>query len=223
MKEEGGKNLYGMVGNNVIDRFDLFGLIRYDDSGPKFGIYWNNRENHSQPNDGPFLTDRVLEFAITKPFVRCYFLDLTDKAIVEIIRVLEGEIMLLDSEVVREYFRGLPQSGALKFLAINAAARKFAASIPQGRPGPFGIPTAQSAAARYLNRKELLKPLRNQTARLSLKAVGRGGVKIWGRVGSKVLPFVGWFSAGYDTAKACHCADVTRDGDSNNNEKFVGQ
>lgn len=47
--------------------------------------------------------------------------------------------------------------------------------------------------------------------------------KVWGRIGSEVLPLVGWFFLAYESGKACHCAWVTDDGSFTNDERFFEQ
>jgi len=55
----------------------------------------------------------------------------------------------------------------------------------------------------------------------SVAIVGKTGVKYFGRLGSKNLPFVGIVSLAYEGVKACHCYRVTKDGNFVDNEKFL--
>jgi hypothetical protein len=88
---------------------------------------------------------------------------------------------------------------------------------PQGK-GIINRPIAQ-----MLNKKGILTPLRKAIAKQSLRMVGKGGVKVWGRLGSKILPMVGWFSLGYEAVKACNCYTACKDGKFNESEKIWGQ
>ena len=111
----------------------------------------------------------------------------------------------------------MPVSLAMKFLAINQVARSWTVKKPQGK----GI--ANRNIARILNKHNVLKPLRRTITKQSLKLVGKGGVKVWGRLGSKVIPIVGWFSLGYEAVKACNCAYACKDDLFYENEKIWGQ
>jgi hypothetical protein len=129
----------------------------------------------------------------------------------------------LDTAYAQGYLDNLPRNVGLKFLALNSAVRSALSSIPQGRPGPFGIPSVQSVTAQQMNKHRILVKIRSMMRDKSVQWVGKGGVKVWGRIGSKALPIVGWFSAAYEAAKACNCAIVTDDEKFTNDEKFLGQ
>lgn len=225
--EEGGLNLYGFVGNDPVNKWDYLGLFG---TGMGIGMQsfisqglhpWTGRPLHPpELEDGGM--ERGMERVLGNAFLRCYLIDLTDEDLSEINQAMIDEMNLVDTAYFQGMITNLPRSAGMKFLALNAAVRSLLSSIPQGSPGPLGI-SSQSVAAKYMNRHRILVSVRSKIRDKSIQWVGKGGVKIWGRIGSKILPFVGWFSAGYEAVKACNCYKVTGDGAFTNDEKIIGQ
>jgi hypothetical protein len=110
------------------------------------------------------LVNRALEAVLKSAFYRCYLLDLSDEQLEEINVSIEHDLSLIDTSYVQGVLRNAPKSAALKFLALNHAARKITALIPQGTPGFLGISTPQSFAAQKIKQKENVSkaPQRNQ-------------------------------------------------------------
>lgn len=163
------------------------------------------------------MLQKALEKALSKCGLRCYFLDLADEDIEELIQAIKMEVPITETDVFNEWLAGLPVNLGSKWLAINATVLNWTARMPQG------IGTTNRTIARVLNNAEILNKLRRKLAQQSLKMVGKGGIKIWGRLGSKVLPLVGWISLGYEVVKACHCASVCDDDKFLREEKMLGQ
>ena len=59
--------------------------------------------------------------------------------------------------------------------------------------------------ARFLNEKNVLVEFRKAMHKQSIKMVGKGGAKVWGKFGSKFLKGLGWGLVFYDIGKACNC------------------
>jgi hypothetical protein len=228
--EEGGMNLYGFVGNDGVNFFDLLGLEELFRVEPTWTSCITGRQcsfanplGRAQPPDsGDDLVDRGINWVVGSAFLRCYLIDLSDEELEEINQAIINEMNLADTAYFQGLIAGLPMSAGTKFLALNAAVRSTLASIPQGSRGLVGI-SPQSLAAQYMNRHRILVSARSKLRDKSIQWVGKGGVKIWGRVGSRILPLVGFFSAGYEAVKACHCYRVTEDGKFTNDEKIIGQ
>ena len=180
------------------------------------------RKRRGQPD----LVDKALETVLNSAFLRCYLIDLTDEQLAKIVKLIEGELTGLRPLVV-EYFKEYPiefvGSISQKFLAYNAMARTWLASIPQGTRGPFGTPNKRSLINKYLNRQRKFVKIRQFIKKQSIKMVGKGGIKVWGRYAGKALPLVGYFTLAYDVYKACHCKKVTEDDKFTEDERGFGQ
>jgi RHS repeat-associated protein len=220
LEEDGGINLYGFINNDPVNFLDALGLLSRSETRRNWNMKYGSRASRAVEYS---LVNRALEAVLKSAFYRCYLLDLSDEQLEEINVSIEHDLSLIDTSYVQGVLRNAPKSAALKFLALNHAARKITALIPQGTPGFLGISTPQSFAAQKLNKKRMLVKLRKEIRNHSIRIVGRGGVKVWGRLGSKALPIVGWFSLGYEIVKVCHCENVTKDGDFTNDEKMLGQ
>jgi len=158
-----------------------------------------------------------LEKSLSSCTLRCYLLDLSDEDVEELIAALKQQVPVTDTDVFNSWVNGLPRNVGAKWLALNATVLNWTGRAPQG------IGMTNRTIASVLNKNEVLTPLRKELARQSLKMVGKGGVKIWGRVGSKLVPIVGWFSLGYEAVKACNCAVACEDDKFLNKEKIIGQ
>ena len=230
IEEMGGVNLYGFVGNDGVNFFDLLGLEELFREEPTWTSCITGRQcsranpqGRAQPPDnGNDLVDQAIERVLGSAFLRCYLIDLSDEELEEINQAIINEMNLSDTAYFQGMIAGLPAGAGMKFLALNAAVRSAMASIPQGSPGPLGVST-QSLAAQYMNRHRILVAARSKLRDKSIQWVGKGGVKVWGRLGSKLVPLVGWFSAGYEAVKACNCYRVTVDDKFTNDEKIIGQ
>jgi hypothetical protein len=66
---------------------------------------------------------------------------------------------------------------------------------------------------------EGLDKLRKKVEEQSIKYMGKGGIRIFGKFGSRLVPYVGWGLIAYDVAKFCHCSYVCRDDHYTENEK----
>jgi hypothetical protein len=214
--------LYAFVENHGFNALDFLGMV-----GGYGGLNNSNYPaawgNGLPSGSGDGLLESAITTVLSSAFLRCYLIDLTDEELEEINLAIINEMKLADTAYFQNTLAGLPASAGIKFIALNAATRSLLASIPQGSRGLLGV-SAQSLAAQFMNRHRILVSVRSRLRDKSIQWVGKGGVKVWGRLGSKFIPIVGWISAGHEAVKACNCYLVTKDDDMfTNDEKIIGQ
>lgn len=208
-RETGEFNLYALVTNNGLNWYDVHGLQK-NRSG------WVPLDLRGGGQVDPLIR-KALERVLKSCTLRCYLLDLTDEEIEEMLQAIRREIPVTETQVFDDWLSGIPGNAASKYLAVNATVLDWAARKPQG------VGVSSRTIASVLNNQDVLNSLRRQATRQSLKAVGKGGVKVWGRLGSKLVPFVGWFSLGYEAVKACNCAIACEDEKFTEDEEIIGQ
>jgi RHS repeat-associated protein len=230
--ERGGWNVYSFVGNSSPNYIDEFGLYGNPVSGPSGPVGPSVPDPviflppHLQPPSDPGtqippaidgLLKKGLEITMNSCFWRCYLLDLSDNDVQQMLNEIQNSAPLEERAFFQHWIAGIPGSVGNKFLTVAANIHNITARIPQGQ-GIVG-----GTLHRVTPREATIRLIRRKIYQQSVKAVGKNGVKYFGRIGSKFLPIVGWVSLGYEAAKACNCKIACKDDVFNENEKFIGQ
>ena len=187
IEEEGGINLYGFVGNEPVGGVDPFGNVRRGRNARNFQNRSDFDINVPPKIDGMFKV--ALEKSLKSCFLRCYLTDLSDEDINQMFVEIENRVPLEERDAVREWVRNLPVNAGAKMLVGLNTAHLISARLPQG----IGLP------GKVLHKKVLINDstrrlVRRRLYHLSVKAVGKGGVKYFTRIGSKFLPFaISWY------------------------------
>ena len=238
--EAGGENLYAATINDHVNVIDIIGLenlvttstgwvIDLDDTTIINGVvhysatrgrtgYWLSEdvvqtELKNKIDDTDLVMDAV-RAALSTCFLRCYLLDLTEETMEEIMQIFSNELPVQESQAFRDWVAKLPGDTAARFLTVTSLVLGWSARKPQG------IGLVPKNIGRILNNRRILVALRKKIRNEGIKLVGKGGTKVFGRIGSKCIPVIGWIGLGYEGVKACNCVIACKDGRYTDDEKL---
>jgi hypothetical protein len=229
IEESGGLNLYGFVGNNGVNLIDILGNTGYSPYSVGHTTYQDGFffQHHvqAQPFDFDIPASDIVDGALLKglslvmksPFLSCYLVNVTEEDSLEMLAEIQQQLPYEEREFFGNWVLSMPGNWSAKFLGAAATAHNLSSRIPQGT----GLVGSVAHKAAQKTRNATARLIRRQVYQKSVSIVGRNGVKYFGRIGSKLLPFVGLVSLGYEAAKACHCYSVTKDGDFVRGEEFL--
>jgi RHS repeat-associated protein len=225
IEENGGVNLYGFLLNDPCSFIDADGReLGYTYvNGSIDTTEWpfpqvNDKDNDIQvPAAVDGLLKKALEATMSFCFWRCYLLDLSDNDVQRMLDDIQNSVSLDERAFFQAYIAGIPGNVGNKFVTLAVNIHNITARIPQGE----GISGAVIHKA--TPRVATIRLVRRKIYQLSVSAVGKNGVKYFGRFGSKVLPYVAIASYAYEAVKICQCKEACRDDVFSDEEKIIGQ
>ena len=168
-------------------------------------------------NSGSALDDAALgaiEIALKAGcFAQCFVLGLTNEDILETLAELQKNAPAELSLWIQQILQSAPGKASEALLALVSALRGnvrllqglgFHGECFKWLLGDLGI------------------GIRKAIAKLTLRFVGKGGAKVLGRLGSKLIPVVGWVFFGVEVVEAARCVAACYDGVYTRDESWEG-
>lgn len=194
LEEQGGTNLYGACLNDPVNKWDILG---------------QNTE------DSDSLALKAFALVLKGGcFWQCFLLGMTNEDIESLMREIQNDLPGANKTIFQAWLENQAQEAPQRFLALLVELQK-PVRIVQGQ-GLVGSTLAKALGER------VYPALRKEIAKKTVRWVGKGGAKVFGRIGSKALPVIGQVLLVAEGVNACRCLAVCRDGKFTEDETWLG-